>query len=598
MHPSRRGLFFTLAILIAIQIMSGALAYQHTRNLRKDAARVAHSHEVVAAVQTSLTTMIDAETGQRGYLLTGNPLYLNPYHDAGVRIGQSVQRVKQLLQADPRQSGTFRIMESLIQAKREELAHTIALQQKDPRAARSIVLTDQGRNLMVAIREQAQTIILEEQLQLSVRERASARSYRVAVTSGLVFFLLGLAMTAWLLRALLRHLRELARQQQALHVILHSIGDGLVTCDPAGRVTLMNPAAARMAARDPEQAIGQPFTTVFPMVNGHADERVTPPGDRLPQAGLTPDRASSTLLVNRAGLAIPVEDRAAPILDAAGHVAGMVLVFRDVTDRIRAEREKAGLEAQIRKARETEQLGMLAGGIAHDFNNLLTSILGNANLATLVVEADGQAAHHLDAIEAAALKAADLTRQMLAYAGQGKFLVKGVDLHIVLQEVLQLLSADHPGLAAVQYDLLDALPSVEGDATQIAQVVMNLMINADEAGAEAGPATITVRTGREELGEAASASSSWVLPAAAGSFATLEVTDQGSGMPPEVLARAFDPFYTTKFVGRGLGLAAVIGILRNHRGGLWVRSEPGHGSSFKIFLPTRPGPEPVATAGC
>jgi signal transduction histidine kinase len=302
--------------------------------------------------------------------------------------------------------------------------------------------------------------------------------------------------------------------------------------------------------------------------------------------------------VNQAGQSIPVEDRAAPILDAAGHVAGMVLVFRDITDRIRAEREKAALEAQIHKARETEQLGMLAGGIAHDFNNLLTSILGNANLATLVVEADGPAAHHLDAIEAAALKAADLTRQMLAYAGQGKFLVKGVDLHIVLQEVLQLLSADHPGLAAVHYDLLDALPSVEGDATQIAQVVMNLMINADEAGAEAGPTRITVRTGREELGEAASASSSWVLPAAAGSFATLEVTDLGSGMPPEVLARAFDPFYTTKFVGRGLGLAAVIGILRNHRGGLWVRSEPGHGSSFKIFLPVRPDPEPVATTGC
>ena len=229
MHPSRRGLFFTLAILIAIQIMSGALAYQNTRNLREDAARVTHSHEVLAAIQTSLTTMIDAETGQRGYLITGNPLYLNPYHDAGVRIGQSLQRVEQLLQADPRQSDRFRILESLIQAKREELARTIALQQKDPMAARRVVLTHLGKNLMDAVRGQAQTIILEEQLQLSVRERASARSYRVAVTSGLVFFLLGLAMTAWLLRQLLRHLRELAQQHQWLHVILHSIGDGLIT---------------------------------------------------------------------------------------------------------------------------------------------------------------------------------------------------------------------------------------------------------------------------------------------------------------------------------------------------------------------------------
>ena len=360
MHPSRRGLFFTLAILIAIQIMSGALAYQNTRNLREDAARVTHSHEVLAAIQTSLTTMIDAETGQRGYLITGNPLYLNPYHDAGVRIGQSLQRVEQLLQADPRQSDRFRILESLIQAKREELARTIALQQKDPMAARRVVLTHLGKNLMDAVRVQAQTIFLEVQLQLSVRERASARSYRVAVTSGLVFFLLGLAMTAWLLRQLLRHLRELAQQHQWLHVILHSIGDGLITCDPAGRVTLMNPAAARMTARDPEQSVGQLLTTVFPMVNGQTDDPVAPPGDRIPREGPAPDRASPTLLVNQAGQSIPVEDRAAPILDAAGHVAGMVLVFRDITDRIRAEREKAALEAQIHKARETEQLGMLA----------------------------------------------------------------------------------------------------------------------------------------------------------------------------------------------------------------------------------------------
>jgi CHASE3 domain sensor protein len=122
MHPSRRGLFFTLIILISIQIFSGALAFQNTRNLREDAARVARSHQVIAAIQTVLTTMIDAETGQRGYLITGNRLYLAPYQDAVLRLGQSVQRAKQLLSADPWSSGQCRALESLIQAKREELA--------------------------------------------------------------------------------------------------------------------------------------------------------------------------------------------------------------------------------------------------------------------------------------------------------------------------------------------------------------------------------------------------------------------------------------------------------------------------------------------
>jgi signal transduction histidine kinase len=195
---------------------------------------------------------------------------------------------------------------------------------------------------------------------------------------------------------------------------------------------------------------------------------------------------------------------------------------------------------------------------------------------------------NLMAINKAALRAADLTRQLLAYAGKGKYLTSEVDLNLLVHETAQICSASLPARVALQCELGEPLPPVSGDATQLFQIIMNLVTNAVEACPPDQDARVTVQTRAEWLDPADLAAATWVLPMTVGPCATLEVTDTGSGIPPEILARIFEPFFSTKFAGRGLGLAALMGVLRSQRGGLQVTSSPGHGSAFKLFLPALP----------
>jgi two-component system cell cycle sensor histidine kinase/response regulator CckA len=261
------------------------------------------------------------------------------------------------------------------------------------------------------------------------------------------------------------------------------------------------------------------------------------------------------------------------------------LMVVDVSARKQLEEENARLQERLRQSEKLETLGALAGGVAHDFNNLLTTILGNANLGSLAVEPDGRIAPFFLAIERASLKAAEITRQLMTYAGKGHLRMEELDLDIVTQEVVQLLRLSIPANLTLEVDLSDRLPYVKGDGTQLFQVLMNLVLNASESFPEGATGTIRVRTRTEELDEAFLESTHLELPLTPGRYATLEVTDTGTGMTPDVLTRIFEPFYTTKFLGRGLGLSALLGVLQGHRGGLRVQSTPDHGSSFKIFLP-------------
>lgn len=271
---------------------------------------------------------------------------------------------------------------------------------------------------------------------------------------------------------------------------------------------------------------------------------------------------------------------------------GSRLVLTDITERKRAEEENAKLEAQLRQTQNLETLGVLAGGVAHDFNNLLTTILGNANLGSLAVAPESTLGLYFLAIEKAALRAADLTRQLLAYAGKGKFVLTDVNLGMVVQELLALRAAAIPETVALQCELAEPLPLVRGDVTQLFQLLMNLITNATEAFPD-GEGQLLLKTRTEDVTLETLAAGCWPLPFAPGPAVTLEVTDDGAGMPPEVLQRAFEPFYSTKFTGRGLGLAVVLGILRSHGGGIQVTTEPGRGSTFKVFLPALPTAVPL-----
>ena len=259
-------------------------------------------------------------------------------------------------------------------------------------------------------------------------------------------------------------------------------------------------------------------------------------------------------------------------------------IARDITELKHAEQEKQNFEKQLLHTQKLESLGLLAGGIAHDFNNILTSIVGNADLALMKMNPASPAIDNLHKIEQSAAKAADLAQQMLAYSGKGKFIVEPLDMNSLLEEILHMLEVSISKKVDLRLNLAPNLSSVEADVTQMRQVVMNLVINASEAIGESS-GVIVITTGCMDFDTNCPKDIYLDKGIEAGRYVYLEISDNGCGMDKETLAKIFDPFFTTKFTGRGLGMAAVQGIIRGHKGFINVYSEPGKGTTFKVFLP-------------
>ena len=237
----------------------------------------------------------------------------------------------------------------------------------------------------------------------------------------------------------------------------------------------------------------------------------------------------------------------------------------DVPARFRAVRARASLQAQLLQVQKLESLGLLAGGIAHDFNNILTAILGGAATARLALPPESPAHTDLDIVVTAAQRAADLTRQMLAYSGKGRFEVRAIDVSRLIKEIANLLETTISKKVQMRLELAEGLPAVEADVAQVQQVLMNLVINGAEAIGDAR-GTVLVTTGAQDIDEPY-ARNLFASELKTGRYVFIEVHDTGSGMDDETQAKIFDPFFTTKFTGRGLGLAAVLGRLRGHGGG-------------------------------
>jgi PAS domain S-box-containing protein len=268
-----------------------------------------------------------------------------------------------------------------------------------------------------------------------------------------------------------------------------------------------------------------------------------------------------------------------PLVDALGQCWGVGIIGTDVTERRRADQV-------LLQSQKMESLGLLAGGIAHDFNNLLGALQGNLDLAKLELAGTGAVPEPLRQMEGVVDHATRLVGQILTYAGRAPFKLEPLDLNQLVEEMIHLLRASISPQAVICYDPDPDLARIEGDASQIQQVVMNLVLNASEAlGESAG--TITIRTGMEFLGGPYLRSVYEGQELAPGMHVSLEVADTGPGMNAETRNRVFEPFFTTKFAGRGLGLSAILGIVRSHRGGIRVYSEPGMGTQFKIVLPAK-----------
>ncbi len=273
-----------------------------------------------------------------------------------------------------------------------------------------------------------------------------------------------------------------------------------------------------------------------------------------------------------------------PVRDAEGRVVAVEGVVHDITERKRAEEAQRQFEAKMQQAQKLESLGVMAGGIAHDFNNILYAILGNVDLALNNMPLEGAGRKFMQEIQTATKRASELTNQMLAYSGKGALAVERLDLSALVGEMAHLLRVSHSKKAVLKYEFEAALPAVEGDASQLRQIVMNLITNASEAVGDAG-GLITLKTGVASVTREYLAATYVHDELPGGRYAFLEVSDTGCGMNAETQGRVFEPFFTTKFTGRGLGMAAVLGIARAHKGAIDIQSEVGCGTTIRVLFP-------------
>jgi two-component system, cell cycle sensor histidine kinase and response regulator CckA len=372
---------------------------------------------------------------------------------------------------------------------------------------------------------------------------------------------------------------ELRRSEDRFRMFMRTFPGLAFIKDPLGRVLFANEGFRTYLDVDPEGIIGRTnaevFDQEFAAKISEDDERVM----RTGRAERVEDHFAGRVWLT---FKFPIQRPG-----AAPDLGGLCL---DITEQRRTEQERFRLESEVLERQKVESLGVLAGGIAHDFNNLLTAILGNASLLLESQPLHVGARACVEHIDIAARRAADLCQQMLAYSGRGRFVIETVALNGVVDEIIPLLKASLSKRARLTVRLDPAEPRVRGDVTQIRQVLMNLVINAGEAIGE-NEGDIEIATGSGELDAAWLAGALLGQELPAGPYVWLEVSDTGCGIDDATKRRIFEPFFTTKFTGRGLGLSAVLGIVRGHGGALFLDSAPGRGTRFRVVLP------PVRTAG-
>jgi two-component system cell cycle sensor histidine kinase/response regulator CckA len=708
------------------------------------AAYLQNRREVVAARQISENTSLlllavtDAETGQRGYLLTGDAAYLAPYTRAVSAIPSELNALGNSV-TDHAQKEKVGQLRSLIRAKLDELSRTIELrEQGDLEGSLNGVTSGKGAELMAAIRRLAADIGAQQNALITTRSNTvrfgSDRAHLITLL-GCGALLIILALGAFNITAASNRREQLiadlekqrgqtAEVRDLLQTTLASIGDAVLVTDAAGRITFMNRIAESLTGWKASEAVGKNEAEVLAIVDESTRQPAKSPVQSVLRTNEVIGHSIPSVLTTKSGTEIPIDDSGAPIKSQSGIILGVVMVFRDVSGRRAAERDREQLlaearrsraeaeqqrshlhslfqqapaiinihrgpdhvyelvhpltkdllgadvtgmtareaapnprypailddvytsgesrsvvempvthaggdatlttryfnyiccpwrdhagavagvmtlaidvteqvlirramratEEQLRETAKLESLGVLAGGIAHDFNNLLVGIIGNSSLALETLSPDDPLHPMIGDVLRAGERAATLTRQMLAYSGKGRFVIESVDISTLTEEMLPLISGSVPRTVAVRTHLAKDLPPVEADVAQLQQVFMNLVINAAEACEGAG-GLVSIVTRRQAVDDFYIRTTFGHAELAPGEYVSLEVADNGCGMDNVTRAKIFDPFFTTKFTGRGLGLSAVLGIIRSHKGAIKVYSEQGKGSTFRVLFP-------------
>jgi len=588
MRPSARQFGIVAGFtLLGLLLLANALVTRRRLDVQvQNAERALHSRQVQVAMEDAESTLKDAETGQRGYILTGDPSYLAPYNRATSEIGPRIDELERLNSDNPAQQANIRELRKLTREKMDELAQTIALYRSgDADQARKVVLSDRGLLIMDKLRELFARMRKEEIRLDGDRDaiyRQSVRMSALSIWLASLAALLGTIALAYFIvheRTLReKHAHQLRVSEEWFRTTLSSIGDAVIATDREGNVIFLNAQAEKLTGSTLDAARGKRIDEVFPIFSEVTGNAAEDPVKKVMEQGAIVGLANHTVLQKSDGTLIPIEDSAAPIRDDRGDLAGVVLVFRDVT---------AGRKAQeaMRRTEKLAAAARLSATVAHEINNPLAAVVNllfiakhSPGVPDAVVEHIAQAEYELDRV-------AHITRQTLGFYRESGARER-IDIPDLIESALRLYS-NKISAKGIQIEReFDHCAPVEGNLGELRQAISNVLANAIDAVNQNGAISVAARTiseGEEGMVE-------------------FIVADDGPGISAEHMERIFEPFFTTKKdVGTGLGLWATKSIVERYGGSISVHARQDgsapRGASFAIRLPCAAQVEGGAPSG-
>ena len=575
-----RGQTAAIALLVAALLVDAVLTLHNIREVATSVQWVSHTHEVLTQLEQVMSTLKDAETGQRGYLLTGERPYLEPYDQALPRLRGQLDRLRGLTIDNLPQTAHVLKLEQLAAERLAILRQGVDRFQAEPDKSRALALSRQyllqgeGKRLMDLIRDEVYGMQQLERALLTRREEVSRARTRTALVSTVIGLGLGLVLVAAVITLVVRNLESRQRTADVLHAererfrtTLTSIGDAVVVTDAQGRVTLLNPVAQALTGWGGE-ALGEPLETVFRIVNEATRDTVENPVSKVIRLGAIVGLANHTVLIAKDGTEVPIDDSGAPIRDARGRIVGVVLVFRDITERRSSERVTEDADR-----RKDEFLAMLA----HELRNPLAPIRNAAHTLALLGTGDDRVRWVAGVVERQVGLMTRLVDDLLDVSRitSGKITLQRetVSVAAVLAQAVEAARPPAEGRGqALEVDVAADVGWVDGDPARLAQAVGNLLDNAIKYTEPGGQIRVRARVEGDEV--------------------VIVVEDSGAGIDPELLPHVFDLFIQAdrslerKQGGLGLGLTLVRRLVEMHGGRVEAASAgPGFGSAFTIRLP-------------